>query len=826
MHALITDVRFALRQLRKHLGFSVTAILTLAIGIGSATAVFSLVNAVLLEPVPLPHPERLLAVETTMHARSGRMAAQVRVRDNNSWLDFFDWRSGARSFAAMGGYHNTSGNLGRAGEPLKRTTGLMVSAGMTDVLGIRPELGRDLRADEELAGNRSIVLSDALWHSAFNATPDVLGKQLTLNEETYTIVGVLPRGFQFPGAEEATYWVSMAHDREGKNAMATQRGWHGMTVVGRLRAGVAADAAAAELDSIQGALAKQYPDTNANNDGVAVETLGRHLTGEVRQPLRILLAAVGFLLLIACVNVAGLLLTRAIARQGELAVRAALGASRPAIVRQLLIEAVTVSLAGGALGTLLASALLRIAPYYLPEGLPHASGIAMNVHVLGFALAASVVTGLLFGVLPAWRASRLQPAAALSGNARGVTLGRGRHHMHAALVVSETALSLLMLVGAGLMLRSFHRVLTVDAGFDTKNLLTFRVAVPAKHFTDPQELQFIQQLQAKLAALPGAKAATCGFPLPLAGGDMSISFDIPSHPVPPSQQPAARTTTVAANFFSTMRTPMLRGRAFTEAEDRVGGAHVLVVNQAFADRFFPGEDALGKHVRPGLGESEDPTAENGRTAAYEIVGITGNSKRVDLTEASEPEYFVPISQALVSMPAFALRTSGDPMQSADTVRRVVAEIDHALPVFSVYSYDRLLERNTAMRRFQTILLTGFAAVALLLAAIGLYASLSYMVVERTPELGLRMALGSQRADVLALVMRRGVMLAVAGLGIGLVAAAALTRYVSSLLYDVRALDAVTFAGTALLLFAVCALSSFVPAVRASRLNPIDTLRQQ
>lgn len=821
MQTLTRDMRFALRQLRRQPGFSLMAVLTLAIGIASATAVFSLVDAVLLQPVPLPHPEQLVTLDTVATKRAGRVAAPVRRGDDNSWLDFFDWRTESRSFAALAAYRATNGNIGRAGEPLRRVSGTILSHGMMTVLRIVPQLGRDFQAEEELAGNRSIVLSDALWKSEFGGASDVIGKPFPMNETSYTVVGVLPRTFRFPGAEMSEFWLTEAQDREGKNGMATQRGWHGIDVLGRLREGVSVAQAGEEVSRIQRALAKQYPDSNGDSDGVSAESLARSLTGDVRQPLRILLAAVGFLLLIGCGNVAGLLLTRAMSRQAELAIRAALGASRLAIIRQLMLEALSLALAGGLLGAAAATALLRLAPCYLPTGLPHADGVALDGRVLLFAFALSVVTGLLFGVLPAWRASRQQPAGALAGSGRSSTLGRGRHRLHGTLVVAETAMSLLMLVGAGLMLRSFHRVLTVDPGFDANNLLSFRIASPSKHFTDPQELQFIRTLRERLASLPGVTAATYGFPLPLSGGNMSISFALPGHEVAPSEQPSARVSIVAANFFAAMRIPLLRGRSFTDAEDQPKGTNVLLVNEAFAKQFFPGEDALGKHIVPGLGPSE-----TGTQPPYEIVGIVRDTKRLDLTEATEPEYYMPLSQALVSMPPFALRTGGDPMRYAETVRRIVAELDHALPVFAMYSYDTLLERNTAMRRFQTILLTGFATVALLLAAIGLYASLSYMVAERTPELGLRIALGSQRGDVLALVMRRGVLLAAAGLGLGLLAAAALTRYVSSVLYSVHALDAVTFAGTAGLLLAVCALSSLLPALRAARLNPVDTLRQQ
>ena len=815
---LFQDTRFALRQLRKHPAFSLVAVLTLAAGIAASTVVFSLVDAVILRPLPFPQPDRLISLDTAQKDHANTNSSPI--ADDTSWPDFFDWREHAQGFQAIGAYHYTTGNIGEAGAPVQKYTGSMLSAGMSRVLGMRMGAGRDFLPSDELAGNRSIILSDELWQTQFAGAADVLGKQITLNEETYTVVGILPRGFVFPGQELSRYWLTEAHDREGKDAMAAQRGWHGISVIGRLRDGVSLAQATAQLSAVQAALAKQYPESNRNDDAVAGMPLARRISGDLRQPMHILLAAVGFLLLIACVNVAGLLLTRSVSRQGELAVRSALGATRAGIVRQLLLESLTLSLAGGAVGTVLAAAALRAAPRLLPANLPHAASVGMDARVLLFAFAISLLTGLLFGVLPAWRAFQLQPAQVMAGNGRSSTMGRGRHRLHGTLVIAETALSLLLLVGAGLLLRSFQRVLSTDPGFQPSGLLSFRVAAPDKHFTHAQQIQFAQAVQQRLTTLPGVQAATAGFPLPLSGGNINITFTIDGRPTEPGNDPVARVSTVVANFFSTLRIPLLRGRFFTSAEDTATGPQVLVINQTFADLFFPGESPVGKHIRPGLGS--DTTG----SKSYEIVGVVGNVKRGDLTEPAAPEYYMPLSQTIFGVPPFALRTTGDPLQYTDTVRKVVAEIDPALPVFNVYSYDFLLARTTAMRRFQTVLLTGFAALALLLAAIGLYASLSYMVVERTAELGLRMALGAQRGDVLSLILCRGLTLACTGLCLGLLAAFFLTRYIGSLLYSTRPLDLLTFTATTGLLLAVCALSSALPALRAARLDPANTLRQQ
>ena len=818
MTAFWHDLRYAFRQLYKHLSFSSIAVITLAIGIASATSVFSLVDAVLLRPLPYPKPEQVVALSTTLAARSDR-AAQNRVDQTTCWPDFFDWRSGTHSFSAMVGYEVLNGNIGRSGTTVRRVAGTAMSSGMARVLGVSMLKGRDFQPEEELSGNRSIILSYPLWQSEFAGASDVLGRHITINEESYTVVGVLPRSFTFPEATESLFWVTEAHSREGQNPPAQQRGVHSMSVLARLRDGVSPEQGYEDVNRIQHALAIQYPDTDSVNPSVAVLPLASKLTGEVQQPLRIMLAAVGFLVLIGCVNVAGLLLTRSTARQGELAIRAALGASRIEILRQILLESVVLSLAGGALGTALAGGILRLAPRYLPMGLSHAEHIGLNASVLCFSLAASIITGLFFGVAPAWSASRLQPSRILVG--RGSTSGRKRFQLHGSLVIAETAVSLLLLVGAGLLLRSFERVISIDPGFKPEGLLTFSVAAPDKHFTNEQEIQFARLLQSRLASSSGLTAATYSFPMPFAGGDLAVGFNVVGHPTARSQQPLSRVSTVASNFFSVMKIPIVKGRAFTEAEDQPKGRLVTLVNEAFAKRYFPGEDALGKHINSSFGPNDTQVKND-----FEIIGIVGDTKRVSLTEDTQPQFYLPYSQVAFGVPPFAIRVQGNPMEYVDVVRRAVAEQDSNLPVFNVYSYETLMERNTALRRFQIIVIAGFAAVSLMLAALGLYVSLSYMVMERIPELGLRLALGARRIDLLGLVMRRGMSLAAIGLAVGLLASAALTRYLQSLLYATRSLDALTFAMTAALLFVVCMAASFTPAWRASRLDPSETLRQR
>lgn len=815
MQNLTQDIRFALRQLRKSMGFTVMATLTLALGIGAATAVFSLVDAVLLKPLPFPQPDRIVVLETLSKSRSGSGPATV--PNDTSYPNFFDWRDQAHAFDSMASYQGQSFTLSTVNAAAQRIDGMAVSSDFFRVLGVSPALGRSFLRAEEQAGDRSVIISHGLWQSALNASPDAIGKTIQLSDETYTVVGVMPASFQFPNAPDAQAWITTALSMEGKNPSGKQRGWNQLSVIGRLAAGNSTEQARAEMQTIQNALAVQYPDDNKMNTGVGVKPQLQDLVGDVERPIHILFAAVCFLLLIACANVAGLLLTRTSARRGELALRSALGATRPQIVRQLLIESLTVSFLGGLVGFSLAAIALRLAPQYLPSDLPRLNELSLNPRVFAFSVAASLLTGILFGVVPAWRSSKLDPAIALKDTTRASTASRSQNRLHSALVVAETALGLILLIGAGLLIRSFDKLLSVDPGFNKDHLITFRVGMPPKRFQDEKLLQLTQQLQARFASLPGVQQSTYGFPMPLAGGDMSISFTIDGRPNPPGEDPGARATVVAANFFKSMQMPLHRGRFFTAAEDHAGVPPTIIVNQAFADRFFPGEDALGKRIISGLSSGDKPEPR-------EIVGVVGNVVRNSLSEQPAPEYFIPFGQVSIGPPVFALRVAGDPANYVDTVRSVVAQEDSSLPVFSVRT--NLLTRSTAQQRFQTELLSAFAILALVLSAIGLYAVLSYMVEQRTTELGLRIALGAQRGNILELILRRGFILSGAGLVIGLVAAALLTRFLTTLLFATRALDPITFAGMAVLLFAISTLSCLVPAYRASRLSPIETLRQQ
>jgi len=815
MQTVLQDLRCTLRQFRRSPGFTLMAVLTLALGIGATTAVFSLVDAVLLHPLPFAQPERLVALNTLEQQRASSGPADVPA--DTSYPNFFDWRDRARSFQNMASYQGGSFTLSLANVPARRIDGMTVSSDFFRVLGIDPALGRSFMRSEEQAGGRSVVISHSLWQTAFNASPSVVGQTMHLIEETYTVIGVLPASFQFPNAPDAQVFITPALTMEGKNPSGMQRGWNQTSVLGRLATGVDITQARAEMQTIQRSLAAQFPDDDAKETAVSVIPELQDVVGDVQRPLHILFAAVSLLLLIACANVAGLLLTRTSARRAEFALRSALGATRLQIVHQLLLESLTLSFLGGLGGFLLAALALRISPSFLPDDLPRIHELSLNSHVLLFALTASLITGLLFGVLPAWRSSRLDPAIALRDTTRSTTASRSQNRLHSALIVGETALSLILLVAAGLLIRSFDKLLSVDPGFNTQHLLTFRVGMPPKRFKDERLLQLSQQLEARFAALPGVQQSTFAFPMPLAGGDMNITFAIPGRPTAPGEQPSARAGVVAANFFQSMQMTLRRGRFFNATEDQPNSPPAIIINQAFADRFFPGEDALGKRIQSDLSSSDQPESR-------EIVGIVGNVTRVSLDEAPQPEYYIPFAQVPLGPPVFAIRVAGDPASYDNTIRALVAQQDSGLPVYGMRT--NLLARSTAQQRFQTLLISAFAAIALLLSAIGLYAVLSYMVVQRKLELGLRMALGAQRSDVLSLILKRGLLLCITGLAIGLIASAALTRYITTLLFHTPVLDAVTFTTTTLLLLTISAASCFIPAFRASRLDPNETLHQQ
>ena len=816
MHTVLQDIRFTLRQLRKSPGFALTTILTLALGIGATTSIFSLVNAVLLRPLPFPQPGRLVEILHENHVGGAAPTSSV------SYPDFFDWRSRSHSFTAMASYRDEQFTLTGAGDA-QNLQGETVSSEFFRVLGVHPALGRDFLPADEKPGQHVVMLSRELWRSTFGSNPEIVGKTIVLGSQAYTVAGIMPAGFAFPIQNPAPQlWAALsadAVDPEGDSPPTHSRGMDMLTVVARLKPGVTVDQARAEMSTIDRNLAAQYPDTNKHYLSAHLVTELESLVGDTRPALRILFAAVSLLLLIACANVAGLLLARSSRRRAEIALRAALGASRSEIVRQVLVESLLLSLLGGALGLAFSTLFLQAMLRFVPQNLPRLDTISIDTSVLAFTLLASLLTGLLFGVLPAWRMSRLDPSLALRDGTRSVTGGRSQQRLHSTLVIVETALGLLLLVGSGLFIRSLVRILSVNPGFDGRNVLTSAVNYPGSKDYATDVSQFYDQLLPRLAALPGVKSAAAGWPLPFSDGSIGVDIDVEGHPVAPGDRPVVRTAIVTPNFFHTLGIPILRGRDFA-ATDSGKAPEVAIVSESFARKYFPGEDPIGKRFTPGLNDGVHP--KNARV----VIAVVGDVKLRSLTKDAPAAFYLPLAQMGVTAPSLAIRTAGDPAALIPAVRAEVNSLNRGVPLYHVAALGDLVSDAAGQPRFQALLLSAFAAMALLLSAVGLYAVLAYMVAQRSNEMGLRIALGAQRADVLRLILSRGLTLAGIGLALGIAVSAVLTRYVASLLFGIRAFDPITYIGVSALLIAIALVASAAPALQASRVDPIKTLREQ
>ncbi len=807
----LQDLRYALRQLARSAGFTATAILTLALGIGATTAIFSLVNSVLLRPLPFPQQDRLMWLTQQDHLLPGAAPESL------SYPDYFDWRAQNRTFSGIATYFGGGKTLQFNGDS-QRLDVTTVSSNFFQVLGVSPMLGRDFRWEDEQPSNRAAMLSYALWQSAFGSAQDIVGKTIQMDDHGYTVAGVMPRGFQFPlDGPPTALWVSIADDAAGKKT--GMRGYDVLSAIGRLKPGVTAQQGKEDLSLIASQLARQYPDTNKEDSSALVEPELQHMTGDTRPALRVLFGAVTLMLLIVCANVAGLLLARGSRRSAEFAVRAALGASRATIIRQLLVESVTLSLCGGAAGIALAFGLMHAMIRLMPLNIPRMEDASIDGSVLLFAVIVSLVTGLLFGVLPAWRMAQAEPSLALRDGSRTVTGGRGQHRIHNGLVVGQTAIGLVLLVSSGLLMRSFVRILNADPGFDPKHVLSARIGVPFARYSHDQHVQFFQQLVTSVSALPGVQSASAGWPLPMSDVHVTITFNIQGRPVARGDEPGEALGLAMPGYFETMRIPLVAGRLFSE-QDGVKGPPTIIINQAFAEKYFPGMNPLGQHMQIRLG---DDVFEQ---SIREIVGVVGNTKLRGLAAPAQPAYYLPYPQAVVTNPYIVIRASGDPALLEGGLRAAVHDIDKSVPVYQVAALEDYVSKSAAQPRFQTLLLGCFAGIALILAAIGLYGLLSYMVVQRSLEIGLRMALGAQRSDILARFVRRGLVLTLIGICAGLAIAAAMTRLLSGMLYGIRSSDPVTFAAMAGLLLLVSVAASSIPAYRAARLDPNQALREQ
>ncbi len=822
--AVTSDLRFALRQLRKTPAFSMSVILTLALGIGATTGIFSLVHAVLLAPLPFPRSEQLMAITCLVQENSHSPAL---VPNTASYQNVFDWRRQSHTFASIATFGDDKFSLTRRDGSAEQVDGGVVSGNAFRTLQVEPILGRDFTEADEAKGNHNVLLSYQLWQRDFAGSRDVLGKQLRINREGWTIIGVMPQGLAFPlHYTEAPFWVTFGYADDGPNSVVQQRGWNDLeTVVGRLRPGATQQQATAEMNAIQKGLARRYV-ADKLTTGIRVQRGLDAWVGNARQ-LRLLFAAVCCLLLIACANVAGMLLARTSARAGEMALRTALGANRWRVMRQLLVEFSLLALVGSAAGAVLAALALHLSLQSLPD-LPRITHASISGNVLLFTFALAIVTTLLFGAVPAWRAANASPASVLEGGLRRNTVGPRQQRLHASLVIGEVALSLLLLVGAGLLIRSFDRLNHSDLGFRSDHLLTFRVFLPP-NMAPPAGVQFHQTLLGRLQAIPGVKSVGGSFGMPFSGGNMSIAFAIDGRPTPPGEGPSARLTLASANYLRTLEIPIERGRWFTPDEDQfTSESEVTVINEAFARKFFPDADPLGRMLVSGLGNSASP--DGAPHPHRRIIGVISNTRRLSRGEEIQPEYFLPYNQVPIGPFTVAVRTEGDPQQFVGTARQLVNQLAPGTPLYRVRTMNAAIERTSGDQRFQAALMTGFSCVAVLLAAVGIYGLLSYVVAQRRAEFGVRLALGAQPADVRRLVLRRGFELTLAGLVVGTVSAGAMAAWMGSriegLLFQTRSSDPLVFGATAAVLLIVAAVASWIPAHRASRLQPVEILRQQ
>jgi predicted permease len=820
MNTLWQDLRYGVRTLLKKPGFALVAVITLALGIGANTAIFSVVNAVLLRPLPYDQADRLVYL-SERHPKFERMSI--------SYPDFSDWRAQNQVFEKIGVYNFGDYNLTGSGEP-ERLRGGRASADLFAALRVRAALGRLFTNEEDQPGAPAVtVLSHQLWQRRFGGNPNILNQALTLNDRSYTVIGVLPPGFRFGGRTEL--WVP-AGQLAAQPAW-QQRGNHpGLRGIARLKAGVTLEQARADMDAIAARLEQQYPDSN-KYVGVRIIPLLENYVSDVRRALWVLLGAVGLVLLIACANVANLMLARAAARQRELAVRVALGASRWRIVRQLLTESLLLALVGGALGLLLAQWGVDLILAFSADSLPRTDEIRLDNYVLSFTAAVAILTGIFFGLAPALQASRTDVQEALKETARGTT--GGRHRLRQGLVVAEVALTLVLLIGAGLLIRSFYRLQQVNPGFVDENVLSFTISLPEQKYPDENQwLNFYQQVSERLRALPGVQTVSLTSRVPMGGNDWQTGFRVAGQPPPPPGQGHSMEVTLAGpDYFRVMGIPLLRGRYFTEQDNRASlneaqlrglnqrqrirvGLQTIIVDEEFARRHWPNEDPVGKQVLWGQGPNEPPLT---------VVGVVG---RVKLYSPNEPAGFVqgyfPFLQLPDSGMSFIVKTTLDPEQLVTAARQQVQAVDPNQPIYDFKTLMQLRAESVAPQRLNLLLLGLFAAVALALAVVGIYGVMSYAVEQRTHEIGLRMALGAQTRDVLKLVVGQAMKLALLGVALGLLGAVALTGLMKNLLFGVTATDPLTFAGVALLLALVALLACWIPARRAAKVDPLIALR--
>ena len=795
---VLTDVRYGIRQMWKTPGFTIVAVLTLAFGIGATSAIFSVVNAVMLKPLAYPEPERIVLIYEVL-PQYGRFAVAP--------ANFLDWRARATSFENMAAYAGGTATYVAAGGP-ERLVSANVSWNLFETMGVRPALGRGFRAEEDAPNqNNVIVISHGMWQRHFGGDPAVIGRSITVSGTPVEIVGVMPPNFFFPN-RSAQFWRPIAFPPN------PTRGGHYIGVVARLKPGVTVEQAHGEMKGIAEALARQYPE-NSRDESAETARLHDLIVGPVKPMLLTLLAAVGVVVLIACANVANLLLVRASVREKELAIRAAMGAGRGRLVLQMVTESLLLAAIGGAAGVLLAYLAITPIQTLSAGSIPRVLDVALDRTVLGFALAVTLATGLLFGLAPAWQASRAGVGASLKDSGRSSTSARG-HRVRGALLVAEVAMSLVLLVGAALLLRSFARLTGVDPGFNPAPVLSFTVSLPdGSYGDDGRRLQFFGRLLDNLRATAGVQAVGMVQTVPIRS-DYMLSFTIEGRPAEPGREPSANYRAVSPGYFEALGIPLVRGRLIAAADDAQTAPKVAVVDEAFAKKHFPGGDALGHGIDVG----------NSTEGFYQIVGVVGSVHHEGLDETPRPTMYTPYAHAAFSTMTIMVKTSGKPEDFSASARQAVRGIDPALPAFAIAPLREVVTESVAQRRFSLLLLAAFALVALFLAAVGLYGVVAYAVSQRTQEIGLRMAIGAQRGDVMRMVLGGGMKLALLGVVLGIAGALSLTQYIATMLFDVTRFDPWSYGVTAAVLLAVSALACYVPARRATTVDPLVALRAE
>lgn len=803
MEKIIQDIRYSIRKLLKSPGFTIAALITLALGIGANTAIFSVVNSVLLRPQPFKDPNRIVFVWET--SPQGQITVSL--------PDFLDWQKHNQVFENLASYAYDRYNLTGSGQP-EQVRGVIVSGEFFDLLGVEPILGRTLRPEEDR--ERFIVLSHGLWQRRFGSNPNIIGQSLLMDNVSWTVKGVMPASFQFPSTE-AQLWTSFVPIYSWTPAQQSNRKRHIFRVIGRIKQGVTTERAQGEMTTLAAGLEQENPDSNAGV-GVKLVSVDEQLVGAVRPALLILVGAVGLVLLIACVNVANLLLARASGREREIAVRTALGATRSLIIRQMLTESMLVALAGGAIGLLLGIWGVKVLVSLSPGNIPRLETSTLDSTLLLFTIGISLLTGLIFGLIPALQATKLNLSESLREGGRGTAGSIRSRRVQNLLVVSEIALSLVLLIGAGLLSKSFLRLLDTDAGFNPDNVITVNLIIPTyKYPKSEQRASVYRQIIDRVSVLPGVQTASVSDSLPPHEGETTEPFTIEKNGTPDSEESGrADYLPISPNFFRSLKIPVLKGREFTEA-DNATSPDVVIINEHLAHRYYGDVDPVGQRL--GIGNKESMTW-------YSIIGVVGDVKYQGLDSETDSSMYFSYTQVSLGGLYLVVRTDSDPRGLLASVRNEIWAVDPDLPALNVKTMNDIMSDVVAQPRFNTLLIGIFAAISLVLAAVGIYGVIAYSVTQRTNEIGIRMALGAQRSDVLKLIVKQGLKLAIVGVVIGLTAAFAATRIISGLLYGVSATDMSTFGIAALLLVGVALAASYLPARRATKVDPMIALRNQ